>query len=175
MKIDVAIELIIPDNTAFTVLTALHELGYKELIRVERADHFIIKVADTARSDDVVQQFSRAEVVFNPNKHRLSYAVEDAPCVQPQEAEAVVSDKDEDSSRLVALLAGTFGMSALRSIKRAVGWRLYEANGPASAQRLDWACRELLANSVSQRYDIRPRPVRASVREPAAHAPKGGQ
>jgi phosphoribosylformylglycinamidine (FGAM) synthase PurS component len=174
-KIDIAIELIIPDNTAFTVLTALRHLGYVDLETVERAEHIILTVDDRAQPSDLVARLARAEVVFNPNKHRLSYAVEGAPPAQPAELEALVSDKDEDNSRLVRLLTTTFGVSGVRGIERAVGWRLRDTHGAASRERLEWACRELLSNRISQRYDIRPRPQATSVRETAAVAPKGGQ
>jgi phosphoribosylformylglycinamidine (FGAM) synthase PurS component len=176
MKIDVAIELIIPDNTAFTVLTALRHLGYAELEIVERAEHIILTVDDDAQPDDLVAHLARAEVVFNPNKHRLSYAVEgSAPPAKPAELEVLVRDKDEDNSRLVRLLTTTFGVSGVHDIERAVGWRLRDTQGAASPERLEWACRELLANRISQRYDIRPRPHATSVREKAPAATKGGQ
>jgi len=176
MKIDAAVELIIPDNTAFTVLTALRQLGAQDLTAVERSEHFILTVADGARADDVVRQVARAEVVFNPNKHRMSYCVEgEAPAMEPPQFEAFVRDRDEDNRRLVKLLTGTFGMSVLRDVERSMGWRLFDARGPAPRERLEWACHELLANPVSQRYDIRPRPVRTSVREPAAELAKEGR
>lgn len=176
MKIDVAIELIIPDNTAFTVLTALRNLGYAELEAVERAEHIILTVDDKAQPGELVAHLARAEVVFNPNKNRLSYSVEgSAPAGQPVQLEALVADKDEDNSRLVRLLTTTFGVSGVHGMERAVGWRLRDAYGAASRERLEWACRELLANRISQRYDIRPRPQAASVRETAAATTKGGQ
>jgi phosphoribosylformylglycinamidine (FGAM) synthase PurS component len=166
ITIDVAIELIIPDNTAFTVLTALRHLGYEDLVRVERSEHVVLSVTDDARPDAVVAQLSRAEVLFNPNKHRMSFAVgSDPERAHPPEFEALVRDKDEDNTRLVALLSGTFGMNALRNIERGVGWRLYDRAGPCGADRLKWACQTLLANPISQAYDIGPRPVRRQVRE----------
>jgi phosphoribosylformylglycinamidine (FGAM) synthase PurS component len=166
MTIDVAIELIIPDNTAFTVLTALRRLGYEDLTRVERSEHVVLHVAPDASPEAVVAQLSRAEVLFNPNKHRMSYVVgSGAELVRPPEFEALVRDKDEDNARLVALLSTTFGMSALADVVRGVGWRLYDESGPATADRLTWACQMLLANPISQAYDIRPRPVRRQVGE----------
>lgn len=176
MKIDVAIELIIPDNTAFTVLTALRELGWAQLERVERAEHIILTVDDDARPADLVEHLAHAEVVFNPNKHRLSYTVEgSAPLAEPPQLEAIVADIDEDNSRLVQLLANTFGVRGLNAIERAVGWRLHDTHGAASREKLEWACRELLANRISQRYDIRQRAKATSVRETAASAAKEGR
>jgi phosphoribosylformylglycinamidine (FGAM) synthase PurS component len=165
--IDAAIELIIPDNTAFTVLTALRHLGYEELAKVERSDHVLLTVADDAVPEQVIAQLSRAEVLFNPNKHRMSYATAGERAAAPQQFEAIVRDHDENNDRLVALLSRTFGMTALRGLSRAVGWRLYDEAGPAARERLEWACRSLLANPISQSYDIRPRPVRRRVRETA--------
>jgi phosphoribosylformylglycinamidine (FGAM) synthase PurS component len=164
--IDVAIELIIPDNTAFTVLTTLRHLGYEDLVRVERCERVVLTVADDARPQAIVAQLSRAEVLFNPNKHRMSYAVgPDPERAHPPEFEALVRDREEDNTRLVALLSGTFGMSALHGIERGVGWRLYDGGGPSGVERLTWACQTLLANPISQAYDIRPRPVRHQVGE----------
>jgi phosphoribosylformylglycinamidine (FGAM) synthase PurS component len=166
IKIDVAIELIIPDNTAFTVLTALRHLGYDDLKKVGRSEHVLLGVADGAEPEEIVHAVSRAEVLFNPNKHRMSYAVDAAAQASvPPEFEAIVQDKDENNGRLVALLAGTFGMTALRELSRGVGWRLYDERGPAARERLEWACLTLLANPISQAYDIRPRPLRRQVRE----------
>jgi phosphoribosylformylglycinamidine (FGAM) synthase PurS component len=176
MKIDVAIELIIPDNTAFTVLTALRQMGAEGLAAVERSEQFILTVDDGAQAGDMVRQLARAEVVFNPNKHRMSFCVEGkTTAIAPPQFEAFVRDRDEDNSRLLTLLTGTFGMRALRGLERSVGWRLFDTQGPASRERLEWACRELLANAVSQQYDIRPRPVRTSVREPATALAKEGR
>lgn len=166
MTIDVAIELIIPDNTAFTVLTALRRLGYEDLTRVERSEHVVLHVAPDASAEAVVAQLSRAEVLFNPNKHRMSYvAGSDGRLVHPPEFEALVRDKDEDNARLIRLLSTTFGMSSLRGVARGAGWRLYDEAGPAGAERLAWACQMLLANPISQTYDIRPRPERRQVGE----------
>jgi phosphoribosylformylglycinamidine (FGAM) synthase PurS component len=170
MKIDVAIEPIIPDNTAFTVLTALRELGYERLSRVERSEHVFITVSERTPVKAVIGGLAKAEVLFNPNKHRMCYALPDARSAEPHEFEAFVRDKDENNARLRELLVTTFGLPNLLDIERAVGWRLYEREGSASHERLEWACTALLCNPVSQCYDIRRRPVRTQVGEPAGFA-----
>ncbi|MDQ6766194.1 MAG: hypothetical protein M3Z41_00045 [Candidatus Eremiobacteraeota bacterium] len=174
--IDAAIELIIPDNTAFTVLIALHQLGYEQLTKVERSEHVILTVSQEEKPEDVMTALSRAEVLFNPNKHQLSYAVEGTTQpARPPEFEAFVRDVDENNDRLVALLSGTFGMRTLRGLERSVAWRLHEHSGPASRERLEWACQALLANPISQAYDIRPRPVRRRVGELSGATAKASQ
>ncbi len=164
-QIDILIELTVPDNTAFTVLRTLQELGYPELTRVERADHVLLEVEDAASPEAVARSVRHAEILFNPNKHRLSYATADAPVRQPRTWEALVRDKEEDNTRLVGLLRTTFGLTSLHALARAVGWRLADSGGPAGPQRLAWACQVLLANPVSQVWEIRPLRVATAVGE----------
>jgi phosphoribosylformylglycinamidine (FGAM) synthase PurS component len=164
MKLDIAIEPIIPDNTAFTVLTALHDLGYAKLRAVERADHVFLETSAESDPRSLAAQVSRAEVLFNPNKHRMRIASEDGAATPGVEFEALVRDKDVENGRLLGTLSSTFGIKGLSTLERAVAWRLIEESGTASAYRLDWACRALLANPVSQLYWIRPRPAYSAVR-----------
>ncbi len=165
MRLEIAIDLIVPDNTAFTVLTALRQLGYTALERVERTEIVELDVdAPPAATDDIVAKVAHAEILFNPNKHRLSYAPASAPAVEGNGAaqwEALVIDREDETSGLVTLLAGPFGLSGLKTLSRGVAWRLYESSGPAPKARIEWACRELLANPYSQRFHVRPVPARA--------------
>jgi phosphoribosylformylglycinamidine (FGAM) synthase PurS component len=164
IELEIAVELIVPDNTAYTVLVSLRQLGYRELERVERSQ--ILRLTADARSADaanLVERIKHAEVLFNPNKHVMTYATANAEPGSSNGAadwEAVVTDRDDDTSGLVRLLQGPFGMRELRSLTRGVAWRLHEVRGPAPKERLDWACRELLANPYSQTFAVRPMPAR---------------
>jgi phosphoribosylformylglycinamidine (FGAM) synthase PurS component len=164
IELEIAVDLIVPDNTAYTVLVSLRRLGYTALGRVERSQilrlHADVQPEGAVR---LVERIKHAEVLFNPNKHRMSYAPVSADAASPNGAadwEAFVTDRDDDTSGLVRLLQGPFGMSELASLTRGVAWRLHEARGPAPKDRLDWACRELLANPYSQRFVVRPMPAR---------------
>jgi phosphoribosylformylglycinamidine (FGAM) synthase PurS component len=154
------IDLTVPDNTAFTVLTALRALGYPELTRVERSALLRLGIADGAMTvEECARALTHAEIVFNPNKHRLRFGA-NGPAGSP---EAIVEDKDDDTSSLQAMLSGQFGVSGLECVERATAWRLFEGDAPASAERLEWACKELLANSYSQTFVIRNRPASRSL------------
>ena len=140
-SLDVFIELIIPDNTAYTVLTALRHLGYEQLIEVRRADYFRLVVrADAPQPAAIAAQLSGAEIIFNPNKHRLAYAPAESNDASPsrdtavgsKESEAIVFDKGDETGRLVRLLRDTFNMPYLAELQRGVVWRLYEQGDPAS-------------------------------------------
>lgn len=170
VSLDIAIELIIPDNTAHTVLVALRKLGYDRLVSVQRADHLELVTAPGApQPERIVEQLSRAEILFNPNKHRLSYALL-PPASSEAQFEALVRDKHDDVERLVGLLQHTFSMPYVTGLKRGVLWRLHDDGGSASPERLEWSCRTLLSNSVSQTYQISAKPARVEFREPARPA-----
>jgi phosphoribosylformylglycinamidine (FGAM) synthase PurS component len=164
LRLELAIDLIVPDNTAYTVLVALRELGYEALQRVERSQIITLEMASGIDEDDVIEKVSHAEVLFNPNKHRLSYVRPNAASSGDDgaaQSEAVVTDNEDDTRGLVALLAGPFHLHHLQTLSRGVAWRLFDVSGPATRERLEWACRQLLANPVSQRFEVRPMPVRS--------------
>lgn len=117
-----------------------------------------------------MRRLAHAEVLFNPNKHRLLYASEDTAAHEDEEFEAIVRDNDDNTDRLVRVLGTTFAMPYVAGISRGVLWRLYDDEGPAPASRLEWACSTLLSNAVSQTYRVRPRPMRALFGGPARSA-----
>ena len=167
-ELEIAVDLIVPDNTAFTVLVALRELGYATLERVERAQLVRMRFARPAPPlDGLIARIAHAEILFNPNKHRLSYAPPDARSHEDgggTHFEAVVEDRDDATSGLVALLAGPFGLRQLRSLTRGIAWRLFEAGAPAPRERVEWACHTLLANPHSQLFHVRRAPHRVVAR-----------
>lgn len=164
---EAAVDLSITDNTAFTVLVALKQLGYDSLQRVERSDLYRLTLVADESAADVARALLRAEIVFNPNKHRMSY-VGGSSVGDPGaggEWEAVVADRDDDTTRLRRLLAERFGVRGLDRIDRSTAWRLYDSDGPAPKERLDWACRVLLCNPFSQTAMVRQRPNRIAAGE----------
>jgi phosphoribosylformylglycinamidine (FGAM) synthase PurS component len=170
MIFEAAIDLSITDNTAYTVLVALKQLGYESLRGVERSEIYRLTIIDGGQPEDVARALMRAEVVFNPNKHRLSYDTgsKSAAVVAAGEWEAVVADRGDDATRLRRLLVDRFGIRDLEQIERSTAWRLIEKDRPAPKERLEWACRALLCNPYSQIATVRLRPHRTAAGESAA-------
>ena len=132
----VAIKLKIPDNTAFSALTALRRLGV-DVDRVERAD--IWQFAGPASGDDVAASVQRNESLFNPNKHALE--LRESPT--PQSGEAWVST-----------IAATHAVApdASAAAVHHVGWRLFGRDGmPVPAATLKEAVEKLLCNPAIER------------------------
>jgi phosphoribosylformylglycinamidine (FGAM) synthase PurS component len=121
----VAINLKIPDNTAYTALTTLQRLGV-DVARVERSE---ILVVDFGGDDDALAAtIERDEAIFNPNKHRLT--VLDAHT--PRSGEVWIAEMGRE--------------------KRYIGWRLMDKTGePAGIAALRMACTRLLCNPAIEK------------------------
>jgi phosphoribosylformylglycinamidine (FGAM) synthase PurS component len=124
----VAVGLKIPDNAAYTALTALRRLGVA-VERVECSEIHRFEVDGDIGA--LVARITSDETVFNPNKHRLT-----------------VLDDDEPRT-------GEVWIEPLRSAGRgpaATAWRLFDANGePVSQSTLAAAAERLLCNPAIDR------------------------
>lgn len=133
----VAIRLKIPDNEAYTALTALRRLGV-EAARLERA--VIWQFEDEGNEDDFSARVERNETLFNPNKHELH--VLDAQ--HPRDGEAWIEELDATDQRV--------RIDGVTRARKYVGWRLFsDAHGPADAATLQAAVDRLLCNPAIER------------------------
>ena len=133
----IAIKLKIPDNTAYSALTALRRLGVNVTV-VERAE--IWQFAGPGSSEDVAASVRRNELLFNPNKHVL---------------EVLESPEPRTGETWITSLAGpdeTQGSSAKAAARHYVGWRLFDENGkPAKKTVVQDAIKKLLCNPAIER------------------------
>lgn len=129
----VAIRLKIPDNEAYTALTALRRLGVP-VERVERAEIFVFPDA----SEDPAARVMQSETLFNPNKH-------------------VLQTLDGDAPRAGEVWIEELGApDAVRDFRRYVGWRLFDAAGaPAQTDVVRSAAERLLCNPAIERAIVR--------------------
>jgi phosphoribosylformylglycinamidine (FGAM) synthase PurS component len=133
----IAVKLKIPDNEAYTALTALRRLGV-DIARLERAE--IWQLEDTASPSDFTERVERNETLFNPNKHELQVLEGE----RPREGEAWIEQLDaQDVSLRIA------GVTRAR---RYVGWRLFsQAHTPADPLTVRAAVDQLLCNPAIER------------------------
>ena len=129
-----AIGLKIPDNEAYTALTALIRLG----VPVDRVERSVIYVfADAAPADDIAARIVRNESIFNTNKHRLLVL----EAATPRAGEVWIEE------------IGTHGAGA----DRYIGWQLFDADDrPVGRAVLDTAAERLLCNPAIERAHFPP-------------------
>lgn len=133
----VAIKLKIPDNAAYTALTALRRLGV-DVARLERAE--IWQLEDHGSAADFAQRVERNETLFNPNKHELHVLDGD----RPREGEVWIEDLDAHDVPL--------RIADVTRARRFVGWRLFsEGHAPAGAPAVRDAVDQLLCNPAIER------------------------
>jgi phosphoribosylformylglycinamidine (FGAM) synthase PurS component len=126
MKRAVAVNLKIPDNTAYTALVTLRRLGVA-VERVERSDvYFFDHEGDEGA---LAARVKSDETIFNPNTHRLTLLGHDAP-------------------RWGEVWIQSLGPAE----HHAVAWRLFDANGaPVERRTLAQAVERLLCNPAIDR------------------------
>jgi hypothetical protein len=135
------VSLTIPDNEAYTALTALARLGLP-VERAVRSDIWLVDVdeASAAALDALVPTI---EGIFNPNKHRL----EIRSAAMPRSGEVWITSRDERP----AITIGGRIVDGVRAVTRCTAWRLLDANGAdVPAAVLDRAVETFLCNPAFQ-------------------------
>jgi hypothetical protein len=149
------VALTIPDNTAYTALTALERLGVA-CDELQRAEVYVFDVADAA-APGLEATLETIETVYNPNKHVLR-----ARAGAPAAGELWVGDVPlpggapsggKEPSMTTFSIAGR-PLEGVRSLKRFTSWRLKREGrdvAPAVAQA---AADALLVNPAFQQATV---------------------
>ena len=133
----VAIKLKIPDNEAYTALTALRRQGI-DVARLERAE--IWQLEDGGNAADFELRVERNETLFNQNKHELHVLDSE----RPREGEAWIEQLDAEDVPL--------RIAGVTRARRYVGWRLFtQGHTPAGEQIVRSAVDQLLCNPAIER------------------------
>ena len=136
------VTLTIPDNEAFTALTALARIGVPAAAAI-RSDVWIATV-DAEHAGALDAAIGTIETIYNPNKHKLDVRAD----TTPRPGEVWITAHDETPAITVAgrTVAGVHG------IVRRTAWRLLDEHGadvPASV--LDHATEAFLCNPAFQK------------------------
>ncbi len=143
----VAISLKIPDNAAYTALTALRRIGL-ELGHVDRRE--IWQLEDAGAPETLVERITANAAIFNPNKHRVAVLAHQ----HPETGETWISSTarhDEVRERL-----GGTGIEGVLRARHSVAWRLRDRHrDPVGRATLAAAVEGLLCNPAVEeaRYE----------------------
>jgi hypothetical protein len=143
----IAIRLKIPDNEAYTALTALRGLDVA-VERVERSE--IWRVEDSGDPATLAARVETNEAIFNPNKHRLT--VLDANEPRPGEAWVYELPTYGGDDPVARTTVGGKTIPGVSKARRYVGWRLLDAKGaPVARRSLESALERLLCNPAIEK------------------------
>ncbi len=133
----IAIKLKIPDNEAYTALTALRRLGV-DAARLERAE--IWQLEDGGSPGDFPERVERNETLFNQNKHELELLENQTP--RPGEVWVEQLDAKDVQPRIAGVTRA----------RRYVGWRLFaQSHTPADKETVLAAVDLLLCNPAIEK------------------------
>ena len=141
-----AISLKIPDNTAYTTLTALRRLGV-DVAKLERSEIWVVE--DNGDAATFAARIETNETIFNPNKHRLTVLDKATPRAGEAWVETI-GHHDEVREHL-----GGKTIDGITRARRYVGWRLLGADGsPAGADAVNAAVERLLCNPAIEKATL---------------------
>jgi hypothetical protein len=136
------VTLTIPDNEAYTALTALNRIGLPVEAAV-RSDVWIATV-DAARAAALDGIIGTIETIYNPNKHRLEVRTD----AGPRPGEVWITAHDETPAITVAGRT----VDGVRGIVRRTAWRLLDERGvDVPPDVLDRATESFLCNPAFQK------------------------
>jgi hypothetical protein len=136
------ITLTIPDNEAYTALTALARMGLPVESAV-RSDVWIATV-DAGRAAALDGTIATVETIYNPNKHRLEVRGD----ARPRPGEVWITAHDETPTITVAGRT----VDGVRGFVRRTAWRLLDQHGAdVPANVLDRATESFLCNPAFQK------------------------
>jgi hypothetical protein len=143
----IVIRLKIPDNEAYTALTALRGLDVA-VERLERSE--IWRVEDSGDPATLAARVETNEAIFNPNKHRLS--VLDANEPRPGEAWVYELPTNGGDDPVARTMMGGKTIPGVSKARRYVGWRLFDERGaPVARRSLEAALERLLCNPAIEK------------------------
>ncbi len=136
------ITLTIPDNEAYTALTALARLGLPVDAAV-RSDVWIARV-EAPHAAALDRSIETIETIYNPNKHRLEIRSD----ARPRPGEVWITAHDETPAISVAGRT----VAGVRGIVRRTAWRLLDEHGAdVPAAVLNQAAESFLCNPAFQK------------------------
>ncbi|MDA1196915.1 MAG: hypothetical protein O2779_03055 [Nanoarchaeota archaeon] len=142
MKTELFVRLKVVDTTALTALTAIQEMGFKEVIGVKRDVYYAFE-----SDSDISKEIVGVDVLVNANKHaaRLSSDVDGVGIL--------VTDVEDDCSSLLHTLTERLGISSISHVTRGVFWML-QFKGGVDRDFAEKIASGLLCNEHYQKYEI---------------------
>jgi len=95
--IELTVKLKIPDTTAITALSTLHNMGFSKINDLKRADYYKFTIEGDV--EKFKERISKADIIVNANKHSFDFAAKD-----DESAKIKVSNFDDDNSGLLSTL-----------------------------------------------------------------------
>lgn len=127
-KIELFVDLLIPDTTAITAHHTLKNMGFKQLKKLKREDYYYFVV------DDELKKFSdeigKVDILVNANKNSYRTKLVDGKIKEKKEDElsiihVLVQDIGDNASKTLNVLKHRLGFTQIKEMNKGVFWTLY--------------------------------------------------
>jgi len=145
MKIQLFVELKIPDTTAITAFHTLEKLGFK-LKHLGRQDYYIMDVS-MEDFDKFSEEIGKVDILVNVNKHNFKIMKEDEK-FDDKLTRVIVKDTEQGDS-LLNTLKNRLGLKEINSIEKGVLWLM-----DCDKETAEKITKELLYNEHYQEFKI---------------------
>ena len=145
-EVELVVELLIPDNVAFTAFNALKRMGYdiKELIR---ADYYHFVLPDEVDIKDFSKRIKNVDILVNANKHKAH--IKRVGETEPGCFTVIVQDTEECLG-LLNTLKERLGFNEIEEMEKGTLWKL-SVEDKDTAKEITEA---LLCSKHYQKYEI---------------------
>ncbi len=126
-KIEMFVELLIPDTTAITAFHTLKNMGFKQLKKLDREDYYYFAVDEDFKkfSDKMV----KVDILVNANKHKYRTKLLSEKIKEKRDelhkVHVLVQDIGNNASGALSVLKHRLGFLQIKEMKKGVFWTLH--------------------------------------------------
>jgi phosphoribosylformylglycinamidine (FGAM) synthase PurS component len=155
-KIEMFVNLKVPDNTAITAFNTLKKIGYKNLRALHRSLYYNFEVSEN--EVNFKDKISSVDILVNSNKHNCSFFLDHKK--SSEEKNQILNSVDilildeMDTNSLLFTLKKRLGFPELLNVSKGVVWSLFFGNNCDSHKISIDITKNLLMNENFQKYKI---------------------
>jgi phosphoribosylformylglycinamidine (FGAM) synthase PurS component len=147
-KIELMVELLIPDTTAITAFHTLERMGFSKLKKLKRANYYVFETKEDFKKFS--EQVKKIDILVNANKHKAMTKLAEEPFSEAG-IRVLVKDTDDKGEGLLNTLKNRLGLKA-DSVQKGTLWTMeIEGDDKSIAKKIT---EELLSNSHYQDYSL---------------------
>lgn len=150
MKVELLVELLIPDTTAITAFHTLERTGFKELKELKRADYYLFDVEGDF--SDFSEKIKNVDILVNANKHKALVKKADDK-FENGKTRVIIKNVDNPGEGVLSTLKNRLGLKNIASLEKGVMW-IMDIDAEDKEKIAEKITKELLMNEHYQDFKI---------------------
>ncbi len=127
-KIEMFVDLLIPDTTAITAFHTLKNMGFRQLTKLKREQYYYFVVAEDFKR--FPNKIGKVDILVNANKNRYKTKLLDDKIKKNKEenlqiTHILIQDMGNNAAETLSVLRHRLGFTQIKEMKKGVFWTLY--------------------------------------------------